>query len=157
MAARSARANKRSCNHRERIMASTSDEFRAASASDEASLSIRISGMSCASCAGRIEKAVAAVPGVKSAAVNVAAERVDVVFADSPDPVAAARAIENAGYEVHTEDLERKARELIEMARTLQHLAESCHGDERPDCPIIERLADGEDTEEILLSKTSLR
>lgn len=57
----------------------------------------------------------------------------------------------------HVDDLERKARELIEMARTLQHLAESCHGDERPDCPIIESLADGEDTEEILLSKTSLR
>ena len=57
----------------------------------------------------------------------------------------------------HVDELERKARELIEMARTLQHLAERCHGDERPECPIIQGLADGEHTEEILLSKTAWR
>ena len=34
-------------------------------------------------------------------------------------------------------ELKRKERELHEMRRSLEHLAASCHGDERPDCPII--------------------
>ena len=42
-------------------------------------------------------------------------------------------------------ELERKERELQEMRRTLEHLARNCHGDERPDCPIIESLATGQD------------
>jgi MerR family transcriptional regulator, copper efflux regulator len=46
----------------------------------------------------------------------------------------------------HVEILERKARELQEMAATLKHLARNCHGDSRPDCPIIEGLEDGLDT-----------
>lgn len=41
----------------------------------------------------------------------------------------------------HVEDLERKARALSAMAETLRHLAESCHGDGRPECPILEDLA----------------
>jgi Cu(I)-responsive transcriptional regulator len=41
----------------------------------------------------------------------------------------------------HVEILERKARELQEMAATLKHLAKYCHGDERPECPIIDGLA----------------
>jgi Cu(I)-responsive transcriptional regulator len=40
-------------------------------------------------------------------------------------------------------ELKRKARELDAMRRTLEKLAESCHGDQRPDCPIIEDLALG--------------
>lgn len=42
------------------------------------------------------------------------------------------------------EDLERKERQLQDMRRTLEHLASNCHGDGRPDCPIIESLATGE-------------
>lgn len=37
-------------------------------------------------------------------------------------------------------ELKRKERELHQMRRSLEHLAASCHGDERPDCPIIEDL-----------------
>ena len=37
-------------------------------------------------------------------------------------------------------ELKRKAGELDSMRRTLEQLAESCHGDERPDCPIIDDL-----------------
>ena len=33
--------------------------------------------------------------------------------------------------------LKRKARELEAMRRSLEHLAERCHGDDRPDCPIL--------------------
>ena len=40
--------------------------------------------------------------------------------------------------------LERKVEELQTMIRTLKHLASSCHGDGRPDCPILEDLAEAE-------------
>ena len=37
-------------------------------------------------------------------------------------------------------ELKRKARELNEMRRSLEDLASRCHGDDRPDCPIIGSL-----------------
>lgn len=40
----------------------------------------------------------------------------------------------------HVQELERKAEALRDMAATLKHLAQHCHGDERPDCPILENL-----------------
>jgi len=43
----------------------------------------------------------------------------------------------------HIAELEKKMRELGEMAVTLRHLADCCHGDNRPDCPILEDLALG--------------
>ena len=41
----------------------------------------------------------------------------------------------------HIDALERKATALNQMATTLRHLAQHCHGDHRPECPIIEELA----------------
>ncbi|QYK43460.1 MAG: Cu(I)-responsive transcriptional regulator [Paracoccaceae bacterium] len=41
----------------------------------------------------------------------------------------------------HVRALEEKAAALQEMSRTLAHLAATCHGDDRPDCPIIENFA----------------
>ena len=41
----------------------------------------------------------------------------------------------------HVADLERRIVELSEMRDTLTHLADHCHGDSRPDCPILEGLA----------------
>jgi Cu(I)-responsive transcriptional regulator len=40
----------------------------------------------------------------------------------------------------HVRALEEKARALHSMAESLRHLAEHCHGDARPDCPILEQL-----------------
>jgi Cu(I)-responsive transcriptional regulator len=40
-------------------------------------------------------------------------------------------------------ELQRKERALQEMRRSLEHLAASCHGDERPDCPILGGLEAG--------------
>jgi MerR family transcriptional regulator, copper efflux regulator len=34
-------------------------------------------------------------------------------------------------------ELKRKERALHDMRRSLEHLAESCHGDARPECPIL--------------------
>ena len=41
-------------------------------------------------------------------------------------------------------ELRRKARELDEMRRSLEHLAAHCQGDARPDCPILSELEAGE-------------
>lgn len=41
----------------------------------------------------------------------------------------------------HIEELEHKIAELQSMVKTLQHLAGHCHGDARPECPIIDELA----------------
>jgi len=40
----------------------------------------------------------------------------------------------------HVADLNRRIADMREMAGTLQHLAEHCQGDERPDCPILGAL-----------------
>lgn len=44
----------------------------------------------------------------------------------------------------HVRELERKAAELQQMADTLKHLAHHCHGNDRPDCPIIAELEGAE-------------
>jgi len=43
----------------------------------------------------------------------------------------------------HAADLQRRIDEMRAMQRTLQHLAHCCHGDDRPDCPILDDLAGG--------------
>ena len=40
-------------------------------------------------------------------------------------------------------ELKRKAEELDEMRKSLEQLARTCHGDDRPDCPILGGLAEG--------------
>ena len=41
----------------------------------------------------------------------------------------------------HVHELEVKIREMEAMKRTLETLAEHCHGDSRPECPILDDLA----------------
>jgi MerR family copper efflux transcriptional regulator len=43
----------------------------------------------------------------------------------------------------HVDEIDRKMAELDSIRHTLVHLADKCHGDERPDCPILEELAHG--------------
>lgn len=49
----------------------------------------------------------------------------------------------------HISELETRIAAMQEMAGTLRRLADCCHGDERPDCPILGDLGDlgGEGTE----------
>ena len=59
---------------------------------------LQVTGMSCASCVARVEKALLKVPGVSGATVNLATEKAT-VQAQSTVPVAALKAaIEKAGY-----------------------------------------------------------
>ena len=41
----------------------------------------------------------------------------------------------------HVEELQQKIIEMQEIVGSLQGLAKNCHGDQRPDCPILEGLA----------------
>jgi Cu+-exporting ATPase len=69
------------------------------SPADETMVSIRVEGMACASCVGRVEKAIRSVPGVASASVNLATGRADVGFSGPPDLGSVIEAIRAAGYE----------------------------------------------------------
>lgn len=44
----------------------------------------------------------------------------------------------------HIEQLEKRANTLLAMANTLRELSERCHGDDRPDCPILKGLEQNE-------------
>ncbi|WP_248751359.1 heavy metal translocating P-type ATPase [Pseudomonas sp. MWU15-20650] len=57
-----------------------------------------ISGMTCASCAGRVERALGKVPGVQSVSVNLANERAHVEVLGQLDPAVLIAAVDKAGY-----------------------------------------------------------
>ncbi|OQM73426.1 heavy metal translocating P-type ATPase [Manganibacter manganicus] len=63
-------------------------------------VALRIEGMSCASCVGRIENALKAVPGVADASVNLATEMAKISFAAPVEHGALVSAVEDAGYSV---------------------------------------------------------
>jgi heavy metal translocating P-type ATPase len=84
-----------------------------------ATVELKVSGMTCASCVARVEKALKRVPGVVDAAVNLATERATVRFFGSAEAVGRlVAAVEATGYEaeevrvgVDRTDEERAARE----------------------------------------------
>lgn len=85
-----------------------------------ARLNIPISGMTCASCASTVEKALKGMSGVTSAAVNFAAEKATVEF----DPELASMekmkaAVESVGYGVREEVEEESVKEMVEARRRL--------------------------------------
>ncbi|HEY9238903.1 MAG TPA: heavy metal-associated domain-containing protein, partial [Burkholderiaceae bacterium] len=62
------------------------------------SLTLRIDGMTCASCVARVERALLKVPGVQSAQVNLATEQAEVVRdGRGADTAALLRAVHEAG------------------------------------------------------------
>ncbi|WP_122315921.1 cation-translocating P-type ATPase [Pseudomonas cichorii] len=76
-----------------------------------------ITGMTCASCAGRVERALAKVPGVTSVTVNLASERAHVQTQPGTEPQALIAAVSQAGYgatlvQDQQVDTEKKIRHL---------------------------------------------
>jgi MerR family copper efflux transcriptional regulator len=43
--------------------------------------------------------------------------------------------------QAHLQELDQKLHELQSMKATLEHLVHCCHGDDRPECPILDELA----------------
>ena len=64
---------------------------------------LAIEGMTCASCVGRVEKALKAVPGVLDASVNLATEKAQVRIASGTRVEALVKAVEKAGYHVRAQ------------------------------------------------------
>ena len=87
-------------------MASVAQQGANPSMASVTRLSLPVEGMTCASCVGRVERALKEVPGVQTAAVNLATERADITFTGLADPQAVVRAIESAGYTVREETIE---------------------------------------------------
>ena len=71
--------------------------------SETSTVDISVGGMTCASCVGRVEKALNKVPGVLSASVNLATESARIqVQGHSPTEALLRRAVRDAGYEPRT-------------------------------------------------------
>ncbi|CAO3434904.1 heavy metal translocating P-type ATPase [Azospirillum endophyticum] len=73
---------------------------------DLANLDLGVSGMTCASCVRRVEKALGRVPGVTAVSVNLATERARLSFAGPPDAKAAADAVEAAGFQAERREFD---------------------------------------------------
>ncbi|ELP95727.1 heavy metal translocating P-type ATPase [Pseudomonas syringae] len=86
---------------------------------DTTTFDLPISGMTCASCAGRVERALAKVPGVNSVTVNLANERAHVDTVAHTDPQTLIDAVSRAGYGA-TLSQDRHA-EADQKARHLHH------------------------------------
>jgi Cu+-exporting ATPase len=89
-------------------------------------LTLSIGGMSCASCAAKIEKALAGVPGVMSASVNFAAEEATVEYLPTEAGLDAIKAaVTGLGYKVieaggGEDALQKKERARLEEYRDLR-------------------------------------
>ena len=66
----------------------------------ESTLSLPVEGMTCASCVGRVEKALSRVPGVGSASVNLATESAALTLSQRVPAATLTAAVERAGYAV---------------------------------------------------------
>jgi len=71
-------------------------------------ISLPVEGMSCATCAGRVERALRAMPGVASANVNLATERADLTLSEPLQRTDLVMAIEDLGFDVPAQTTELK-------------------------------------------------
>ena len=70
---------------------------------DRQSLTLTVEGMNCASCTGRVQRALEAVPGLSDVSVNLASGTARMAVSPPATPEAAAEALEAAGYPARTE------------------------------------------------------
>lgn len=94
----------------------------------EQALTLKISGMSCASCVAHVEEALSQVPGVVDARVNFATEQASVlVDAGRVSPSVLADAVTDAGYEVIAEQVTLIIRGMS-CASCVNHVEEALRG-----------------------------
>ncbi|HLT39037.1 MAG TPA: heavy metal translocating P-type ATPase [Enhygromyxa sp.] len=80
---------------------------------DLAATELSIGGMTCASCVSHVERALAAVPGVRSVSVNLATERARIQHQPGVEIAALTTAVADSGYQARplTADSDRDRRE----------------------------------------------
>jgi len=90
----------------------------------EETIALRIAGMTCASCVGRVERALNAVPGVTAASVNLATERAAIRGSGSGLERALTQAVLDAGYEAEPieDGADARDRERTEREAALSSL-----------------------------------
>ncbi|MBU2959725.1 heavy metal translocating P-type ATPase [Citreicella sp. C3M06] len=92
----------------------------------ESRISLAVTGMSCASCAGRVEQALLAVPGVLSAHVNLASDTAEVtLLAGSAAPSELAQRVSDVGYPARPgsdDSAERRQEKAAEQRRLRRDL-----------------------------------
>ena len=108
-------------------MGSTDNRIERAQAPAETELVLSVGGMHCASCVGRVEKAIREAPGVRTASVNLASGRAFVGMDDGAagDADAVAEAIRGAGFEAEPlvdspEQSQRESESRAEESRALR-------------------------------------
>ena len=80
------------------------------------SIRLSIEGMSCASCAGRVDKALNGLDGVEDASVNLASDSAEVTYSDSVSIDDLIQAVKSAGYDAHeVVDRDKQMREQREQ------------------------------------------
>ncbi|GBD43029.1 Copper-exporting P-type ATPase A [bacterium HR40] len=77
----------------------------AGSKAETVRLQVRVEGLSCASCAARVEKALRAVPGIRQANVNLALGTAELWVDPRSDLEAAVAAVARAGYQLATQEI----------------------------------------------------
>jgi Au+-exporting ATPase len=85
-------------------------------ATSAAKLTLPIVGMTCASCVGRVERALAAVPGVEAASVNLATERAEVRLSAPVPRADLVAAVEAVGYDVPAPSVPAAPAGSVELA-----------------------------------------
>ncbi|MYN12157.1 heavy metal translocating P-type ATPase [Pusillimonas sp. TS35] len=98
----------------------TSGAGTATAAAPSQTLDLAITGMSCASCVMRVEKALAAVPGVVSASVNLATEQARVAVGRGVDAMPLIAAIEKAGYDARLLEAETGGMDALAERQRLE-------------------------------------
>ncbi|MCC6652964.1 MAG: cation-translocating P-type ATPase, partial [Candidatus Eisenbacteria bacterium] len=85
---------------------------------------LRVSGMHCASCVGRVEAALTSLPGVAAVAVNLATLRAEVQLTAAVEPAVLLAAVRASGYDAHvvdspvaTDDEQRERAEELSAVR----------------------------------------
>ncbi len=94
----------------------------------DTTVDLPVLGMTCAACVRRVEKAVAAVPGVAKAEVNLPLSRARIVLDDPARVPAAAAAIRAAGYEVPADALDQTSTGASRLAAIAQVESDEVHG-----------------------------
>lgn len=69
-------------------------------------------------------------------------KQIETLLALWSDPRRASAEVKRVAL-AHAQELAQKVRELQSMQHALEHLAQSCHGDQRPECPILDELQHG--------------
>ncbi|MDO9525275.1 MAG: heavy metal translocating P-type ATPase, partial [Gemmobacter sp.] len=83
----------------------------------QATTTLTIDGMTCASCVGRVERALGAVPGIQSATVNLANQTAMMTHVASPEVLASAiAAVARAGYHAEPQTADPIDRAALESA-----------------------------------------